>query len=198
MADDNEVDKYKRLYEEQRAKVKDLERQNSQLKDVIQQLMEAARQAPANRNPAATGAGGRGRSRPGPSRTNNPSASVNSGGRGRGNASSNQRPGAAGGGQAIATGTRSGEGSVQESRDPSAATGEALVAAAAAAAAARNKQESTQPPEPDVRNDIVSQMREASMSKDRAKLEAAIKKAEDAGLHFEANQGRRQLSRISG
>ena len=32
MADDNEVDKYKRLYEEQRAKVKDLERQNSQLK----------------------------------------------------------------------------------------------------------------------------------------------------------------------
>lgn len=54
------------------------------------------------------------------------------------------------------------------------------------------------PPEPDVRGDIVSQMREASMSKDKMKLEAAIKKAEEAGLHFEANQGRRQLSRITG
>lgn len=41
-------------------------------------------------------------------------------------------------------------------------------------------------------------MREASMSKDAAKLEEAIKKAEEAGLHFEANQGRRQLGRITG
>lgn len=36
------------------------------------------------------------------------------------------------------------------------------------------------------------------MSKDKTKLEAAIKKAEEAGLYFEANQGRRQLSRITG
>lgn len=32
MAEEDEVEKYKRLYEDQRAKVKDLERQNSQLK----------------------------------------------------------------------------------------------------------------------------------------------------------------------
>lgn len=30
--DESEVDKYKRLYEEQRAKVKELERKNAQLK----------------------------------------------------------------------------------------------------------------------------------------------------------------------
>lgn len=32
MAEEEEVEKYKRLYEEQKAKVKELERQNSQLK----------------------------------------------------------------------------------------------------------------------------------------------------------------------
>lgn len=36
------------------------------------------------------------------------------------------------------------------------------------------------------------------MSKDKAKLESAIKKAEEAGLNFEANQGRRQLGRLTG
>lgn len=55
-----------------------------------------------------------------------------------------------------------------------------------------------EPSEPDVRSDIVAQMREASMGKDVEKLEAAIKKAEEAGLNFEANQGRRQLARIKG
>lgn len=54
------------------------------------------------------------------------------------------------------------------------------------------------PPERDVRGEIVALMREASMSKDKGKLEAAIKKAEEAGLQFEANQGRRQLGRITG
>lgn len=55
-----------------------------------------------------------------------------------------------------------------------------------------------QPPEPDIRSDIVAMMREASMNKDKVKLEGAIKRAEDAGLHFEAKQGRRQLGRITG
>lgn len=36
------------------------------------------------------------------------------------------------------------------------------------------------------------------MVKDAEKLEAAIIKAEEAGLRFEANQGRRQLARIKG
>lgn len=55
-----------------------------------------------------------------------------------------------------------------------------------------------QPSEPDVRSDIVAMLRGASMSKDKDQLTLAIKKAEEAGLHFEANQGRRQLSRITG
>lgn len=36
--EESEVEKYKRLYEEQRAKVKELERQNSQLK--VQQYVQ--------------------------------------------------------------------------------------------------------------------------------------------------------------
>ena len=55
-----------------------------------------------------------------------------------------------------------------------------------------------QPSEPDVRSDIVTLLRDASMSKDKEQLTLAIKKAEEAGLHFEANQGRRQLGRITG
>lgn len=54
------------------------------------------------------------------------------------------------------------------------------------------------PGEPDVRGEIVAMMREASLGKDAEKLEQAIKKAEEAGLQFEANQGRRQLGRITG
>ncbi|CAM9597059.1 unnamed protein product, partial [Scytosiphon promiscuus] len=44
MTEKEEVQKYKRLYEEQKAKVKELERQNSQLKDTIQHLMAVGRQ----------------------------------------------------------------------------------------------------------------------------------------------------------
>lgn len=47
-----------------------------------------------------------------------------------------------------------------------------------------------------MRDDIVKMMREASMSKDKEKLQKAVKMAEEADLKFEANQGRRQLSRL--
>ncbi|CAM9545618.1 unnamed protein product, partial [Choristocarpus tenellus] len=52
------------------------------------------------------------------------------------------------------------------------------------------------PQEPNIRDEIVVIMRAAAMSKDSAKLEEAIAKADAAGLSFEANQGRRQLGRI--
>lgn len=105
---------------------------------------------------AATGQGGRARSRPGTARTNNSSAPLTAGGRGRGSGSANQRASAAGGAQ-VSSGTRSGEGAVEEPWDPSVVTGEdAAVAAAAAAAAARRAQEAVRGIEKGKRKQVLS------------------------------------------